>query len=265
MQCRHSSDGGQLLTPTVVTAFGAQGWATYGRGFIKSYRRHCPFPLIIYTEGFEFSADDAWIRPQLEIEGLAPFIARHQANEAFTGRALQECWSPKDRRLGYSFRTDAVKFCRMVFAIWDGARVIQDRPMIWLDGDTVVRQDVPEDFFERFVPEGAALSYLGRGDRHTETGFLALRLPAAMPIVEQWMRYYRDDTFQILPEWHSAYLFDRARDSLPEIPCHDLTPGGRGHVIHTSEVGSFFDHLKGERKTLGRSPEAKDLRGLRST
>lgn len=53
-------------------------------------------------------------------------------------------------------------------------------------------------------------------------------------------------------EWHDSYLFD--------IVCtgavvRNLTPGGKRHVWVDSPLNPYLDHLKGERKKLGYSPE----------
>jgi hypothetical protein len=69
----------------------------------------------------------------------------------------------------------------------------------------------------------------------------------------------RDEVFA-LPEWHSAFVFDHCRSkfSLRE---RNLTPNGTGHVWFQSPLAKYLDHLKGNRKTMQRSPESAGRRG----
>jgi hypothetical protein len=107
------------------------------------------------------------------------------------------------------------------------------------------------------LPSGEAYAYLGRPGKYTETGFLFFDVERAKPILNTWANYYRKDTFLHEQEYHSAWLFDRAREQHRDILGYNLTPNGRGHAIHQCWVGLYFDHLKGKRKLRGRSPEAR--------
>lgn len=239
----------------IVTAFSADGYHQYGKRFLDSY--DAPFDLELYVEGLPVGYVDApVVHNQMEIPGLLAFLRTWATDKRVAGREAIKQWNDKERRAGYSYRFDAYKFCRMVYTMWDAARDYTGL-MIWLDGDSVIRQRLPDDFFERYLPDDCAYAYLGREPKHTETGFLIFRLPDAMPILQLWRDFYDSEEFLNFKEWHSAYLFDRAREQFPDIKGNNLTPGGRGHVIHKCEVGSYIDHLKGNRKNRGRSPEAR--------
>lgn len=240
----------------IVTAFNRNGYEQYGKRFLDSYK--ASFALDVFTEGLNHEyLSPGYQRDQMVIPGLKRFLDRHRDDLTIQGKQPVEQWNDKERRARYSYRFDAYKFCKMVYTMWRAAELQQTGYMMWLDGDSVIRQRLPDDFFERFLPQDADYCYLGRGKKHTETGFLIFRLPECLPILRKWKDFYDTDDFLNYREWHSAFLFDRAREMFPDIRGHDLTPGGRGHVIHQCDVGKYIDHLKGNRKMRGRSPEAK--------
>lgn len=247
------------METTIVTGFSHKGFDEYGRRFIRTFKEYNSGQhLLVYSDGVPFIAGKGIEQfPQGGIKDLQAFIRRWRGSQPCAGKAPVPGWNDKEKKNGYSYRFDALKFCKMVYTMWAAAhRITSPGYMIWLDGDTVVRKDIPKDLAERALPAGYDYAYLGREPKHTETGFLVFRLPEALPILDAWADFYTSDSFTGQKEWHSAFLFDRAREKFPEIKGYNLTPGGRGHVIHKCWVGSIFDHCKGNRKTKGRSPEA---------
>lgn len=251
----------------VVTGFSRRGLGEYGYRFLDSYI--APFPLVAYLGdadgdgikglrvGGVTSTEYAQVRLQEKIPGYAEFQERWAGHSKANGTDPAHIGG---KNAHYNYRYDIVKFSKMIYVMADAAVRMADAGgglMMWLDGDSVLRRPMPEDMFRRFLPDGYDYAYLGRCGTHTETGFLIFRLPEALPILVSWVEYLNCDTWQNEKEWHSAYLFDRARAQHPHIKGHDLTPGKRGHVIHQCGVGHYIDHLKGNRKTMGKSPEAK--------
>jgi hypothetical protein len=70
-----------------------------------------------------------------------------------------------------------------------------------------------------------------------------------------------------LKEWHDSYVFDVVRKSLEPtgLKTHnwsqhlvDIRPNpkntlGEGHPLINTDLGAYLDHLKGDRKTSGKS------------
>ncbi len=248
------------METTIVTGFSGKGFAEYGLRFLKTFEAFNPgHRLLLYTDGTPALSSNALEQvEQRSIYDLSSFLSRWEGSKTCSGKAPVPGWNDKEKKNGYSYRFDAWKFCKMVYTMWAAAhRITEPCYMIWLDGDTVVRRDIPKNLAERALPAGYDYAYLGREPKHTETGFLVFRLPEALPILDAWAAFYTSDSFTGQKEWHSAFLFDRAREKFPEIKGYNLTPGGRGHVIHKCWVGSIFDHCKGNRKTRGHSPEAR--------
>ncbi len=245
---------------TVVSSFGKSGAAEYGYRFMDTFAKHWPkdVDLIIYREGQE-THPRAKMRDLMTVPDCLEFITSHKDDPLANGRLRPdelspECWRNKDRAAGYSFRTDAVKFCRKVFAVADAAERMRSGILVWIDADVVTLADVASDFIERMLG-GQDVAYLGREGCHSECGFLAFRLPEALPLIRRWARFYKTDEVFFLHEWHDSMVFDVARGLTPEVACRDMTPGGTGHTWVSSPLADVMDHLKGLRKQLGRSPE----------
>lgn len=241
---------------TVVTSFGPIGAHEYGYRFLDSFARCWPadVKLIAYVEAGE-THPRAETRDLLALADCTAFLERHRHIALHCGRLPTPAWKPKEVDLGYGFRTDAVKFCRKVFAVYDAAQRCDDELLVWMDADVMSNRLVPTGFLEGLMG-GADLAYLGRGGAHSECGFLGFRLPAALPVITAWRDAYDTDRVFELREWHDSFVFDVVRRADPAINARDLTPGGSGHVWIGSPLGQAgIDHLKGDRKKLGYSPE----------
>lgn len=244
----------------VVTGWGPAGWGQYGRRFVETFERYWPpeVELVAYVE--EIPRDWPGGRTQLvqlnAIPGCPEFLRRHANRPRSRGREPNATWKPRAQQMGYNWRFDAWKFCRQGFIPLHAALQAGTGLLCWLDGDVVTHAPVPTGFLERLIPAGAAVSYLGRGQKHSEIGFQLYRLPDAVPMLREFSALYDTDRIFAEREWHSAYAFDLAR-ARSGVPAHDLTPGGMGHVWHQSPLRFYTDHLKGGRKGLPASPERR--------
>jgi hypothetical protein len=246
----------------VVTGWSPAGYREYGRRFVETWSRFWPrsVELVVYVEEPCDLPLGAIARDLAAVPGVQEFLRVHGADAEARGRAVLPTWKESARRMGYNWRFDAVKWFRQAFimrdaaaGLWQGA----DTLLCWLDGDVVTHRAVPLEFLPSLLPRGRCVAFLGRGDKHSEIGFQLYR-PAAFPMLECWSSLYESGEFKRHKEWHSAYLWDVARRAtLEPADWHDLTPGGHGHVWHASVLAQYTDHLKGERKKHGRSPERR--------
>jgi hypothetical protein len=243
-----------------ITGFSEKGYQEYGWRLLDSFEKFgAGNTLIAYTHDI-CAQVKPWViqREQDDIPGLSKFLSTYGQEPEVKGiKDPGGRWKQKELTSGYSFRFDAFKFCRMVFTMHDAAHKCQTEYMVWLDGDTVVRKLIPNTLISRALPDDCVYAYLGRPNKYTEAGFLVFRVPEVLPILDAWVGYYKTGRFKRESEWHSAWLFDRARARFPDLRGHNLTPNGKGHVIHQCWVGTIFDHCKGKRKKKGKSPEAK--------
>jgi hypothetical protein len=165
-------------------------------------------------------------------------------------------WKAKCIEEGYNYRFDMVKFARKVFAIEDAASIYKTGKLFWVDADVLTFAKMSIEFLDSLLPEGVALSFLGRPLSYSECGFVGYNLdhPACRPFISEFAGVYKDiDKAKKFHEWHDSYIFDKIRIS-KNIPGYNIpTPINRGHVFINSVLGNYMDHLKGSRKGIGKS------------
>jgi len=246
---------------SVVTSFSRNGLHEYGNVFIETFDAFWPAEvgLVLYVE-HDMPVPASVCGRRIEVRQLDQvvsfqlFMKRYGSDPLYQGRVETPVWKSKDRVDGYSFRTDAAKFCRKVFAVQHAANQDhQQGVMAWIDADVRCLKPVPKMFLEALIgPTDCA--FLGRERAHSECGFLIFRLPQALPVIKAWAWSYASGMFAKEREWHDSYLFDLACTG---VVARNLTPGGKGHVWCDSPLALYMDHMKGLRKKLGYSPELK--------
>jgi hypothetical protein len=262
-----------------VTTCHAEGYAQYGREMVEGFLRHWPaaVTLYLYAEGFRPDIVD----PRLvvldllgECPALVAFKERHRGNRRAHGELARRRWEVKVRLRrptfrvrkvddwGLGFRWNAVRFSHKAFSIFAAAKRCGTDVLFWVDADTRIFADVPIAFLEGLMPPDCLVSYLNR-PRYSECGFVGynLRHPATAGFLADFERLYTEDTLFNLPEYHDSYLFDiiRRRYRRRGFAAYDIGEGigaGGGHVFVNSKLGQFMDHMKGERKSEGRSRDS---------
>lgn len=216
------------------------------------------------------------------IDGCVEFLAQYD-NPIARGRERlpQHHWKERAVAAGYNWRFDAWKFCRQGFIPWHAAHHCETDFLCWLDGDVVTHAHLhSEALITDLLPAGKSIAYLGREPKHPDIAFQLydLRpgtaefthkdfvddkavldwLPPVWKVLAHFARLYRSGDVFELKEWHSAYVWQEAvRIAGAQQVLHNLTPGGSGHVWHQSPLRQWGDHLKGDRKSRGRSQERR--------
>jgi hypothetical protein len=164
-----------------------------------------------------------------------------------------------------------VRFAHKVYAIFDCARNTDADVLFWMDADTICHSPVTFDQLKKFCPENIDLGYLGREGKYTECGLYSmnLRSQAVQNFLREFQRMYDDADNGIftLAEWHDSFVFDavrvKFRNQLREYNWSAGIVSGEGHPLINSQWGAYLDHLKGDRKTAGRS-KLSDLKVKRT-
>lgn len=253
----------------VVTTFSETGMLEYGWRFMDTFDAfwpsHCK--LAVYYEKLPtltriMRNPPPTFRDLRDVEQRTNFLWRNSTLPIARGLVPTPVWKRKDRDDGYSFRTDAVKFCHKVFAIADAAARKESEFLVWIDADVLSFDFVPITFIDDMM-EGYDVAYLGREGTHSECGFLSFRIPQALPMIAAWAHQYTSGEVFNLTEWHDSFVFDVVRrNHARSLRFHNLSmhvhrgEQGSGHPWHRTPLGLYMDHLKGERKEKGYSPEA---------
>lgn len=232
---------------TVCTGWSPSGWRDYAEAFAVTFARHwaADAELVAYVEE-SIPLPRGECRAVLDIPGCREFIEKYRGDIRANGRDVQPTWKPAAKARGYHFRWDAWKFCRQGFIPLDAAKRCKTEYLAWFDADVVTTADVWGEQIVKLLPEGYAVAYLGRS-KWSEIGFQLYRLPDALPMLEQFAAYYRDETVFALHEWHSAFVFDRARES-SGVKAYNLSEGHEGDVWPHTPLARFSTHLKGDQK-----------------
>lgn len=268
---------------TVVTTFNADGYAKYGQRMIQTFLQSWPqeVELVVYAENCEVqeSAPNLVVRDLAICTGLTEFKNQWQHVPKANGDISNETRLAARVDARKSFKWDAVRFAHKVYAIFHCAQTSLSEVLFWMDADTVCHSPITVSTLDRLCPPQYDLCFFGRRHKFSECGLYAMRLanPGTRKFLKEFQRMYdqaEEGIFQ-LPEWHDSFVFDYVRNRIPSLfqlnwsaQLGDIRqrPGntpGEGHPLINTEWGAYLDHLKGDRKTSGRSL-AKDLKVQRT-
>ena len=232
-----------MSADVLVTSFAPDAAEAYGnRGTVSMWNRW-PQWLSLYLD-----APLPWTPPS---------GARH-----LTGEIVG--WPETRRRLPVSnpdaakptnYIWNARKYAVKVFVWCDAAERLASMSsacVTWLDADTVTHAQVPYDFSRSLLGD-AAVAYLGRGAMHPETGFVAFRIPDALPLL-RWMRdAYRDGTYaQWTDGWTDCHALRHGLAAVPvkaaDLTSHAYDGEWRSTVdaFALSPLAPYVRHLKGQ-------------------
>lgn len=183
-----------------------------------------------------------------------------------------------------NINTQAAKFSRKVFAQLFVLNNFEFDFLHYLDSDLKTLQPISMEEINHYAISDYLVSCfprwwqkdhdfadsLGLNNLHigyTETGYIIWN--KNHPKFDQWIEYYKecytkDYVFQF-KAWHDCICFDYATikcaKQFPNI-IRDLSEGIKSeHPIVESEMGKYFDHMKGSRKFKGRSLERTKVHG----
>jgi hypothetical protein len=221
----------------VVTSFTEKGYQQYGKRFLESFYKFMPsnVKLVVYYEGTNLR--DGW-KTINEVQNLDAWMRAIAPFQLMSGALFDQ----------YDIKYDA-RTNRVIFIQNHALRTFKGK-VFWMDGDSIVHSPVPESFFDEVLPDDK-LNYNHPGCEHflrVEENTLFSGIIFAQP------RWWDMVTF----DWSMACVI--ARD--PEmrgafVNLSEGLPEGCMHPYVNSELGKYFDHLKGNRK--GKTSTKDDL------
>ena len=242
---------------TVITSCSAKGYAQYGRQCIESLHNHWPLDISLYVvseDALDLPAcegRDVQFLDLFENEKAHKFHRTYKDSKKVNGLIGSKRHN-RHWRTGYSFRHDAYKFSKKVFAIeLVASRIPHSGRLIWLDADTVTFKDIPMELFERVAPASKAIACLTRKHYHSECGFVAYNLdvPETAEFITEFAELYISNSVFRLPEWHDSFVFDWLRKKY-KTPTWAIPHNNSSQPFNDSELGQYMDHLKGNRKVV---------------
>jgi hypothetical protein len=256
---------------TVCTTFNADGYAKYGQRMIQTFLQTWPVNLVVYAEGCDVNetAPNLVVRDIAMVSELGAFKQQWRGVPRANGDVSADPVRSQRKDAGKGFKWDAVRFAHKVYSIFHCAKHTDTDWLIWMDADTVCHSAISTDDLARLCPPDKDLCFLGRRGKFSECGLYAMNLQSqrTQNFLTEFQRYYdqAEQGIFTLAEWHDSFVFDAVRKhhALIELDWSSHLITGEGHPLINSDWGAYLDHLKGKRKTTGRSP-ASDLKVQRT-
>jgi len=264
---------------TVVTTFHPEGYEKYGKRFLESFAAKVDkrIKLLVYAEDITPDNPDPSRIEILDAKQSLPklnaFKAKWKDIPYANGNISNHPARNGRKDWNKAFKWDAVRFANKVYAVCNACER-SNGWCVWMDADTVVHSDWSYKQFAELLPNNAYITYVGRGkgsQTWPECGFYGMNLnhPVCHSFLKDFEQMYEDadnGMFKLV-EWHDSYIFGEVLKKYSEFPSHDYSAdmylreaksGGGGHPLINSVLGKWIDHMKGDRKTTGKSLK-KDL------
>jgi hypothetical protein len=261
---------------TVVTTFHPAGLSTYGQRFIDSFAKNIDkrIKLLVYAENCSPINPDPTrieiIDAKVALPKLNAFKEKWSNIPKANGTPPADIKARRPRDHHKAFKWDAVRFANKVYAVVDACEKSKDW-CVWIDADTIVHSPWSYEDFIECLPSTSWITYVGRGQgaqTWPECGFYGLNLNdiVCQEFLTEFVRMYDDANNGIfkLEEWHDSFVFGHilnkmkrrapnVLDYTAEMLMRTASTGGGGHPLINTKLGQWIDHLKGDRKTLGKS------------
>jgi len=224
----------------IVSTFSNNGYNEYAHLLVNGIGSHLDKKIKVFlyidTVKFKVPINVSVIPLEPSVPDLTKFKQRHSDKKPT------------------KFINDGVRFSHKSYAIWHAAKNSNVDKLFWLDADTVLTNDVTEQYLNNFLPDNHFTSYLGRGKSYTETGFIGFNLKHAYAdeFFNEFIDYYNSDRiYSELPAYTDCHVYDATRNKFvneKKITVLDLTPGlGKSNFNHIHQ--GYMVHNKGGNKT----------------
>jgi hypothetical protein len=261
----------------VLTTFHDKGYQQYGRRAINTFLKQWPsdVKLYVYPQDHQVaeSAPNLTVRDlHGSIPDLVAFKEKWKDDPKANGWVTDSTKKVNDKTQKIGFRWDAIRFSHKVYAVTHCAENCDADILMWMDADMVCHSPMTREFLEKMAGEHVDLGYLGREKKFSECGLYSMNLNS--PITREFLRDFKHayDSGELfnMEEWNDCWVFDEVRKKIhqkyPAWRVVNWSQGlikGEGHPLINSAWGAYLDHLKGERKSTGKS-QAKDLKIARN-
>jgi hypothetical protein len=224
-----------------VTTFAPRHWEQHAKRCVETFRAHWVDVRLEHWQDHDLEAYSPW---------LDAFKKRHA------------------HRPTTDYRMDAIRFAHKIAAIELTNRSTTADVLIWIDADCVTHAEVTPAWLERLLGNGD-FGYLRRTMKYPECGFMMFRRnERGLAFIDAIVKAYSSDALFKLAEWHDSFVIDHVRAQREAIGMlRSVSLSGSGerthHPLINGPLGAKLDHLKGPRKSQGRS-NARDLKVSRS-
>jgi hypothetical protein len=228
---------------TIISTFSPKHYKIYGRYFVESLQKFLDnrVNVVLYTD--------------------TPLTL---LKSNFSNRILNECcpnlveFKKRNGDKIVSTETkgwlkDAVRFSHKSYCIVHASRTIETDLLIRLDADTEIIAPITHQYLSEQLDPDYFVSYLGRPNRYTETGWLCfdLRNKWSKKFFDRWEWYYNTDEIYNLPAQLDCYVFDAVREEMEisgKIKGQNISPPNLGSQHFDRKFIGKMTHYKGDKK-----------------
>jgi len=258
---------------SVVTTFNSDGYNQYGKKFLQTFLTNWPseINLNLYLENCNINENSSNLKVydlHSESKELVKFKNLWKTVPKANGDISKDPIRSRRKDANKKFKWDAVRFSHKVYSIFACAKKNTSDVLIWMDADMICHSPICREQIEQLIPFDKDICYLGRDGKYPECGLYSLNLNSkvVLDFLTEFQRVYDDAENGIfkLDEWHDSYVFEYVRkkfkldllswaENLPDLRPTQYNSKGEGHPLINSRWGAFLDHLKGDRKEIGKS------------
>jgi len=254
----------------MITSFNETLLNQYGRRMIEEFSEKSDgsVKLVVIYEGSNV--------PDIQLKNIEFACFKHPGHHEFMrkfahlheARGLRITFLPGNKvNLSPDFRFDAVRFSFKIFSLLQALDLYKpSHHFAWLDADIRCLKSFSESNLEQFFPEkNQLMSYLGRNNfppsgAYSECGFLGFNTQHSqlMPFLNRMADIYTNGEIFTHEQWHDSWIWDKTREEFERQEVKFKNISGLAvsteHPFINSDLGIFFDHLKGpQRKQSGHS------------
>jgi len=227
------------MSVTLVSTFSENNYKDYAKYFLRSAAAYIKkdIKVRIYTD--------------VEYTGLPTHFENYVLKDSIP--ELQEFKKRNKHRPvpqgTKGFIKDAVKFSHKSYTIIHASRTVDTKRLIWLDADTEFKTYVDKKYLGSKLPKGYFVSYLGREDKYTETGFLQFFLNRkSRHFFNKWQWYYDTDEIYNLDGQLDCHVFDACLKDFPQLARFNLSPKNAVKNHFNIAFNKYMQHYKGSDK-----------------
>ncbi len=254
----------------IITSFNEMLFHKYGKRMIEEFSAMSDgtVTLAVIYEGKEI--------PNLPLKNVIFTYFNHSGHHDFIrkfghlndARGLRiRLLANNEIHLSQDFKFDAVRFSFKIFALLQALELFKlPGYFAWLDADIrCLKKFGSKDLLKFFPDEDQLMSYLGRSNfpsdsPYSECGFLGFnsKHPKTFEFLSRMAEIYQSGEIFTHEQWHDSWIWDQTRIEFESRSVKFKNISGVAssteHPFVNSDLGIFFDHLKGpKRKEMGES------------
>ena len=226
-----------------------------GQIMLRSFEKYWSntIPLHVYTEGDDFN-----------VNGKNIIDSGWNLGGEFNN--FVDRWNIKNKRR-------VVTFAKKAFSIINAMEKIDCDRLIWVDADTVIKQEISDMFLEEISPDDTLSTHFSVWHEHEgkeyhscETGFFILNKshPGFGEFYKTYKQIYVNDNISHLRRFYDGEVYGRTVDLMKDkgFKMLNLSNKKSKTPIPRSKLSPYIDHLKSGLKDQVDKKEIKEIHNL---